>query len=263
MKSKIKSSKYWKTFLGIELFKIKYYFQLFLYKYFSIQLPKLKDQKNYWKDRGQVYMDEILHSGYLDREIFFQNMLINFLKKTEFSSFFEAGCGFGWNIKRVKADFPNVRVGGLDFSITQLENVKSYVKPFNIPIVNGDNCHIPFKDDAFDIGFSLGVFMNIHPSKIHLAFKEMMRVCKKYIIHIEYDEDNTTKELKEKRTFKSNIISHNYKKIYTQLGAKVQLKSYKDFGEQYKNHYATLKSNLQRWEGFEGPEKYIFIVISL
>ncbi|KPA13628.1 Methyltransferase type 11 domain protein, partial [Candidatus Magnetomorum sp. HK-1] len=59
------------------------------------------------------------------------------------------------------------------------------------PVVNANNCYIPFKDNSFDIGFSLGVFMNIHPLMAKLAFSEMMRVCKKYIIHIEYDENNT------------------------------------------------------------------------
>jgi len=123
---------------------------------------------------------------------------------------------------------------------------------------------MPFKDNAFDVGFSLGVFMNIHPSKIESACTEMMRVCKKYIIHIEYDEDNTTHELKQKRAFKTNIVSHNYNKLYKELGAKViHFKTFKDFGEQYLLHENNLKTNLQRWEGFEGAEKYIFIVISL
>ena len=83
-----KQHTYWIKVFGIELFKIRYYTQWLIYKLFRIKLPKLKDQKDYWKDRGQVYMDEIINSGYLDREIFFQNMLVEELKQIEFNSFF-------------------------------------------------------------------------------------------------------------------------------------------------------------------------------
>jgi len=255
---------YWKSIFGIEKFKIKYYLQLFIYKLFSVKLPKIKNQKKYWQDRGQVYMDEINSSGYLDREIFFQNMLFDFLRKTEFDSFFEAGCGFGWNVRRVKEEFKDVRVGGLDFSITQLQNSKKYLENNNITVVNGDNCSMPFKDNAFDIGFSLGVFMNIHPDKIKLALKEMIRVCKKNIVHVEYDESNTTDELREKRAFKTNIISHDYKLLYKELGMEIKhFYTYNDFGDQYKIHENSITTGLNRWEGFEGAEKYIFIIVEV
>jgi len=257
-------NKYWKSIFGIELFKIRYFFQSFIYKFFSIKLPKLKSQKKYWQDRGQVYMDEIINSCYLDREIFFQNMLIDFLKNTEFDSFFEAGCGFGWNIKRVKDEFPQARVGGLDFSYSQLINSKSYLNNSEILVVNGDNCHIPYKDNTFDIGFSLGVFMNIHFSNIRAAFTEMIRVCRKYIIHIEYNEDHTTSELRQKRAFKTNIVSHDYKRLYEELGVKiVEYRTYKDFGKLYEEYAKSISTDIKRWEGFEGSEKYIFIVIGL
>lgn len=255
---------YWKKFLGIETYKINYYYKLILYKLFGYKFPKLKSQQRYWADRGQVYMDEILDSGYLDREIFFQDMLISKLKEIEFNSFFEAGCGFGWNVRRVKKEFPEAKVGGLDFSLTQLNNAREYLKKTRIPVVNGDNCQIPYKDDAFDVGFSLGVFMNIHPEKIGLALKEMIRVCRKFIIHIEYDETHTTTALKEKRAFKTNIISHDYKTLYQKLGMKVsEFYTHEQFGKAYLSHQKNLNTHLDRWEGFEGAEKYIFMVVEI
>lgn len=254
---------YWKKIFGIELFKLNYQFKKLVYDLTGFTFPKLASQKNYWKDRGQVYMDEILSSGYLEREVFFQDMLIDFLKTIEFDSFFEAGCGFGWNIKRVKEEFPGTRVGGVDFSITQLLNSKTYLENTDIrQIANGDNCRLPYKDDAFDIGFSLGVFMNIHPDKIGSAIREVARVSKKYIIHLEYDETHTKKALRKKRAFKTNIVSHDYKTLYSNLGLKiVDFRTYKDFTDTFNQHVNRVTSPLDRWEGFEGPEKYIFIVI--
>ena len=255
---------YWKKFCGIELFKINHYAKFYLYRLFRIKLPKLKSQHEYWAKRGQVYMDEILASGYLDREIFFQHMLVGELKKLKFDSFFEAGCGFGWNIRRVQEEFPSARVGGVDFSLTQLGNAKSYLGGLELPLINADNCQMPLRDDAFDVGFSLGVFMNIHPSKIEAAVREMTRVCRKYIIHIEYDENHTTEELRKKRVFKTNIVSHDYKKLYEDLGKKViKFETYQDFGAAYSQYQKKISKDLDRWEGFEGAEKYIFIVVEL
>lgn len=249
---------------GIELFKFQYYAKLLLFKLLGIRLPKLRDQRGYWQKRGQVYMYEIFSSGYLEREKFFQDMLIEELKNLDFESFFEAGCGFGWNIRRVKEEFPHVRVSGIDFSATQLKNGEQHLKGIDIETVEGDICKMPFEDNKFDIGFSLGVFMNIHPSKIDLAIMEMMRVCKKYIIHIEYDQDNTTAELREKRAFKTNIVSHNYKSLYESMGAKIiKFLTYKDFGEVYRKYQQNISSKLERWEGFEGPEKYIMIIVEV
>lgn len=253
---------YWKKFVGIEKYKLEWYFKYFLYKIFKIKLPKLADQRKYWQDRGQVYFDEITSSGYLEREVFFQNMLVDELNKLEFNSFFEAGCGFGWNIYRVKNEFPNKFVSGVDFSLSQLSNSKRYSNDIILPVINGDATKLPLKNNAFDVGFSLGVFMNINPRKIKFALEEMMRVCRKYIIHIEYDENHTTEKLKEKRTFKTNIVSHNYTKLYKEMGAEIlSFKSYIDFEKDYENHNKNINSDLERWEGFEGPEKYIFIII--
>lgn len=253
---------YWKKIFGVELFKINYQFKKLIYDLTGFTFPKLASQKKYWKDRGQVYMEEILKSGYLEREVFFQDMLVDFLKTIEFDSFFEAGCGFGWNVKRVRDEFPHARVGGVDFSISQLENSKTYLENTPIRVANGDNCHLPYKDNAFDVGFSLGVFMNIHPDKIGSALREIVRVSKKYIIHLEYDETHTKKELREKRAFKTNIVSHDYKKLYSDMGLKIhEFRTYKDFSEGFDRHIEKVRSSLDRWEGFEGPEKYIFIVI--
>ena len=260
----MKSTDYWKKFLGIEIFKIEYYFKWFLYRFLGIELPKLKSQRQYWAERGNSYMNEFIGENYVDREIFFQNILIEQLQPLNFDSLFEAGCGFGWNIKRVKDEFPETRIGGVDFSIPQLNFSKNYLKGYQAETYLADICSMPLKDNAYDIGISVGVFMNIHSSKILEAAKEMTRVCKKYIIHLEYDENNTTEELKKKRSFKTNIVSHDYRKLYEGLGKEViQFQTYENFVEAYALHIKHLKNKLECWEDFEGPAKYILTVIKV
>jgi ubiquinone/menaquinone biosynthesis C-methylase UbiE len=258
------TSKQWKRYLGIESYKYDWYLKYFLYKFLGVKLPKLKNQHQYWENRGQVYMNEILSSGYLEYEVFFQDLLINELRQLEFDTFFEAGCGFGWNVRRVKEEFPGVRVGGLDFSSTQLLNAKTYLKGIEAEMRQGDICSMPFEDDHFDVGFSLGVFMNIHPDKIMAALREIARVAKKYVIHIEYDETHTTPGLREKRAFKTNIVSHDYRSLYQELGLKVRtFKTFEDFGSQFEAHACLVGKDVGRWEGLEGPGKYILIVVEV
>ncbi len=252
----------WKRFLGLDLFKIQYYSKLLLYKFIKIKLPKLKDQRNYWNYRGKTYMEEVFDWGYHDREIFFQNMLIEDLRQIDFKSFFEAGCGFGWNVKRVKETFPFTKVGGLDFSFTQLQNAQKYLNGMDIALFEGDNCRMPFEDNTYDVGFSLGVFMNIHPLRIKMAIQEMIRVSSKYIIHLEYDENHTSRKLREQRRFKANIISHDYKKLYESFGMEVvKFQTFQDFGKAFSEFESNVNSKDGRWEGFEGPEKYIYIIV--
>jgi ubiquinone/menaquinone biosynthesis C-methylase UbiE len=249
---------------GVELFKVDHFFRYYVYKLLGLTLPKLREQKSYWKWRGDSYMDDFLKSGFADREVFFQNMLVDYLRGLDFSSFFEAGCGFGWNLRRVKEAFPHVRVGGLDFSPGQLANAQHYLKGLDIKLSEGDNCAMPFPDDFFDVGFSLGVFMNIHPDKIRAAAREMVRVSKKYIIHIEYDEDHTSAELREKRRIKRNVVSHDYPTLYRELGQKViHFSDHTAFGEAYHSHIRSVTTEFTRWQAFEGPEKYIFVVVEV
>ncbi len=260
-----KRNEVWKKVFGMDLFKIQYYLKFLLYKLFRIKLPKLKDQRIYWNYRGQSYMQEVFEWGYHDREIFFQNMMIEDLRQMDFRSFFEAGCGFGWNIGRVKTEFPSAIVGGLDFSFTQLKNSQQYLGDIDILRVNGDNCMMPLKDNIFDVGFSLGVFMNIHPSRIKMAIQEMIRVSSKYIIHIEYDENYTSPKLREQRKFKTNIISHDYKELYESFGMEViKFQTFQGFGKAFLEfERRNVNGKDGRWEGFEGPEKYIYIVVKV
>ncbi|MBF0483565.1 MAG: class I SAM-dependent methyltransferase [Candidatus Omnitrophica bacterium] len=257
-----KQKTYWKSFLGIPIYKIDWHWKRFLYKTFGFTFDKLKSQEVYWNTRGVSYYSEFFDSEYYKYEIFFQDLLIKELKNLNFSSFFEAGCGFGWNVKRVKKEFSAVRIGGLDFSAPQLENSKKYLPEIEMPFKVGDACAMPFEDDAFDVGFTMGVFMNIHASKIDKAIDEMCRVAKKYVVHIEWDQNNTTPVLREKRIFKTNIVSHDYKKLYEARGKKVlKFLTYKDFTQDFAKRFPTTK--VGTWEQFEGPEKYTVTIVEI
>jgi SAM-dependent methyltransferase len=254
---------YWRRHFGIDNYKIRYMIKAGLYKFFGLKLPKNKCQRRYWDRRAVSYMDEVFDLGYHDREIFFQNMIVDSLKDLAFESYFEAGCGFGWNILRLKKEFPHTRGYGLDFSFTQLfHNGRRYVAGADLPLVNGDNRFMPLKDKSIDVGFSLGVFMNIHPRYVGQALSEMCRVCRKRIIHLEWDANHAGEALRRQRIFKTNIVSHDYFGLYRAMGRRVTvMRTYKDWQQQFEDFKATVKSQDTRWEGFEGPDKYVLLVV--
>lgn len=240
-----------------------------LYRLLGVTLPKFKDQQNYWRKRGKTYIHDFLDAAFVDRETFFQDMLIDHLRTLQFDSAFEAGCGFGWNLKRLKTDFPHCCVGGVDFSLAQLDHARHYLAGLNIDTVCGDNCTMPLGDNAYDVGFSVGVFMNIHPDKIEDACKEMVRVSRKYIFHIEYDQRNTTEKIHNSRITKRNIISHDYCDIYKNLGCNVvKFLTHKNFGQNYLAYQEKLSSRIKERKfvatpSFEGAGKYVFVMVEL
>jgi ubiquinone/menaquinone biosynthesis C-methylase UbiE len=254
---------YWRKICGIEDFKVQYKFKELLYRCFGLTLPKQRCQRRYWDRRAVSYMDEVFDLGYHDREVFFQDMLVDSLRDLKFDSYFEAGCGFGWNIRRLKAAFPAMRGFGLDFSFTQLHaNARRYLSGCDLPLVNGDNRFMPFKDKSIDVGVSLGVFMNIHPHNIRRALSEMCRVCRKRIVHLEWDETHAGEALRRQRAFKTNIISHDYAALYREMGRRVtQVRTWRDWIGSYEDFRAGVKSRDLRWEGFEGPDKYVLVVV--
>lgn len=261
MSTQAKKDTYWKSFLGIPKYKIDWYYKYYLYKMFGFVFDKMNDQKEYWNTRGTEYFEEFFASEYYKYELFFQDLLIQELCKLDFDSIFEAGCGFGWNVKRIKSEFPNAKVGGLDFSLPQLENSRLYKKEIYMPVVQGDACNMPWKDKAFDIGFTMGVFMNIHSRKIGSAVDELLRVSRKYVIHLEWDENNTTRSLRERRIFKTNIVSHDYRRLYEERGRKILgFFTYKDFENNFYDRFPSYKK-IKAWEQFEGPSKYILIIV--
>ena len=258
--------KYWskKKILGVDYFKIKFIFKKYVWKLLKIQLPKLKDQKNYWNDRGKSYFEEFLTSGYLEREIFYQNIFIKLVNKLHFNSILELGCGFGWNLKRVNDEFADKKIFGIDFSVPQLENAKKYLdKTKNITLEAGDITKLPYPNNFVDISFSFGVFMNLHKNKVNLAIDEAIRVTKNEIIHVEPINKYYTKELFENRVFKTNIVSHDYIEIYKSKG--LVLKEFLHF-EDFKEKHILFKQNItksyERWEPLEDCSKYCFLVFS-
>jgi pseudaminic acid biosynthesis-associated methylase len=77
---------------------------------------------------------------------------------------------------------------GIELQTYAVEKAKEVTKGINI--IEGSAFDIPFKDGYFDMVFTSGVLIHIHPNDIHIALDEIYRASGKYIWGFEYYADN-------------------------------------------------------------------------
>jgi pseudaminic acid biosynthesis-associated methylase len=95
----------------------------------------------------------------------------------------EVGCNIGQQLRHLELmGFKNLF--GID--IQERAVVKANTISKNIKAVVGSILEIPFEDDSFDLVFTSGVLIHIHPNDLDTAMKEMYRCSKSYISGFEY-----------------------------------------------------------------------------
>jgi SAM-dependent methyltransferase len=143
------------------------------------------------------YNTDIWNEYTQENESSFQKSLSNFIYDTSLvlgaKKVLEAGCNVGNNLRSFPSDS---NVFGLDMNEKALIKAKSQLPNFNFK--QGTLTKIPFEDNYFDLVFTRGVLIHIHPDEMNDVMKEILRVSKKWIFNLEYfGEDN--KMIKWKR----------------------------------------------------------------
>ncbi len=160
----------------------KIYYKVIAFDYRIDRIIRYRDPKKYWNQRGgDTYFDEqeveqhrTLRSQFITDEI----------KKLQFSSLLEIGCGYGKQIKNLSAK-NGVFITGVDFSRSQLMKAKEYCAGINLNVLEADSESLPLKDKSFDVAFSSAVILHNEPEKAKRIISEMIRVSRKYLIHNE------------------------------------------------------------------------------
>jgi pseudaminic acid biosynthesis-associated methylase len=95
----------------------------------------------------------------------------------------EVGCNVGQQLLALqRLGFTNLY--GIELQSYAVEKAKEQTKDINI--IKGSGFDTPFKDNYFDLVFTNGVLIHIHPNDLPTIMKEMVRVSKKYIWGFEY-----------------------------------------------------------------------------
>ena len=153
-----------------------------------------------------------------ENEESFQESLSNFIFNASLvlgaKKILEAGCNIGNNLCSFPSDS---EVFGIDMNEKALEIAKSKFPSFNFK--QGSLTKIPFEDNYFDLVFTRGVLIHIHPDDVNNTMRELLRVSKKWIFNLEYfGEDN--KMIKWKRGDEM-LWYRDVEKRWKDLGVKV------------------------------------------
>ena len=155
------------------------------------------EQTNFWEgDFGKEYTDRnTLTPAELDK------LYVEFYgitKKSINSEFMdgldrnirilEVGCNVGQQLCLLQeAGFKNLY--GIEVQAYAVEKSKSKTK--NINIIQGSGFDIPFKDGYFDLVYTCGVLIHIHPNDLKKIMGEMHRVTSQYVWGFEYHDEET------------------------------------------------------------------------
>jgi pseudaminic acid biosynthesis-associated methylase len=141
-----------------------------------------------YTDRNPKNIDDMdkLYLGYFNTTRSALNKeFLDFLPRD--ISILEVGSNCGAQLSGLqKMGFTNLT--GIEISRYALEQAKKSTE--NIDFVKASALDIPFKDKSFDLVFTSGVLIHIHPNDLKKVINEMYRVSKKFIWCFEYFSEN-------------------------------------------------------------------------
>jgi SAM-dependent methyltransferase len=100
-------------------------------------------------------------------------------------SILEVGCGYGKLLHelRLRLDVPLV---GIDFSPTQLERARRYLRPeYEIELLLGCGERLPFPDGSFDMVVTSAMILHNPPPAAERIRREILRVARRFAAHNE------------------------------------------------------------------------------
>ena len=118
--------------------------------------------------------------NYGDTPHFHRQIILDELKKIQFDTLLEVGCGEGTNMFFIKRDFPNVQVFGLDNDANKVYLCEEqFGRDF---CQKGTADYLPYKDKSFDVVLLDAILMYLGEEIVEKAIQEAYRVAKKAVI---------------------------------------------------------------------------------
>ncbi len=180
----------------------------------------------YWRHPGDQHNSPEGYIGTLENSEFLLKLIKKYVNPQE--KILEIGCNVGRNLNYLfGAGYKNlesieISKEALDLMKKTYPQMASSVKIHNNSV---EDTIKNFKDNSFDLVFTMAVLEHIHPDS-EFIFLEMARITKKYLVTIESEKDLSWRHFPRK-----------YKKVFETLGMRqieqFNCKEIKDLGPNF------------------------------
>ena len=126
------------------------------------------------------------YGGYKYIKDHFKDMAINIINEyslTNSSSILDIGCGKAFLLYEIKKLLPNITIAGLDISKYAISNAKNEIKQYLF--LHDISSQTKFRNNEFDLVFSLGCLHNLKINNLYPAIAEINRIGKKSFLMVE------------------------------------------------------------------------------
>ena len=143
-----------------------------------------KETNEFWKgnfgagyvERNQAYDHALEREGW--------NTMLRSADRAQVKSVLECGCNIGRNLVTLRELLPHAESNLIEINADAFRTAVQRVKPslsFNGPIQDST-----FPDGRFDLVFTCGVLIHIHPDDLATCLQKMFRYSRRYILMGEY-----------------------------------------------------------------------------
>ena len=149
-----------------------------------------REGSNYqwWQERGESWPEEVKRrKGFMPIYHIQEIFLAEYLFRNAPAKVLEFGCGFGRHLKYLSR-IEGLELYGYDQSPTMIAGMREWAPTDFITrriALGGALQSLPYPDKFFDIVFTVSVLIHIRPAHVQAILKELVRVCRWQIIHIE------------------------------------------------------------------------------
>lgn len=170
----------------------------------------LNEQQKFWSNQ---YADEYREkNSSFDLEMGIKGWAKMLQNASEISTLLECGCNIGRNINFLNYLLPNAKKSIIEISTDAYQFVNQQYKidrSFNGPIVMAD-----FAPRSFDLTFTCGVLIHIHPDDLLANMKKLHDLSSRYVLMGEYF--NRTPVMIEYQGQQNKLFKRDFGKMFIQ-----------------------------------------------
>jgi ubiquinone/menaquinone biosynthesis C-methylase UbiE len=180
--------------------------------------------EDYWRSHIIWYKNELTRRrgyipAYLSQEVFLDFYFRDFARDFigEKGKILEYGFGFGRHLRYLN-EISGLDLFGCDISRQALEVAEEWADikwiDQHLKIIEPRKI-LPYSDKGFDVTYTVSVLIHINPDDIEFIARELSRITKKFILHIENPFTKTTYKTSEMH---EGCWAHSLVDIYEKIG---------------------------------------------